>query len=297
MSKVVVMGSGTMGSGVAEVAAMAGHEVLLLPYRVFLKVAEGKPSEAQELLGNSIGQIKADFDKAVKKGKMSEEEERVLLGRIKGVTDFAVLAGADWVIESVQEDREIKKKVFAKLDELCGPQTRFATNTSALSPTEMAAYTKRPDKFLGLHFFNPPPAMPVVEVVKAATTSEEVFAEALEFAGSLGKKPIVVNESPGYVLNRILMPLINEAAFVLMEGVASAEDIDAVLKPVSGMHLGPLAMGDYIGLDVLLAIMETLHRDLGDDKYRPCPLLRKLVRAGYLGRKTGRGFYIYQQDK
>ncbi len=285
MKKVMVYGTGTMGTGIAQVLASAGVEVLLVSARGGTEnAAKGK---------SKVGSI---LDRAVQKGKETAENAKVIMDRIHPVAGMADgISGVDMFIEAATEEMGLKKEVFRKAESLePGEKTIFATNSSALSITELATATGRPGRFLGVHFFNPAPVMALVEVVKGAATDEDVVAEVVSFIESLGKSPIVVSEAPGFVVNRILVPMINEAVYALMEGVASAEDIDKGMKLGANHPIGPLALADLIGLDVCLSVMETLHGEFGDPRYRPCPLLRKYVRAGFLGRKTKRGFFVYE---
>jgi len=275
-----VVGAGTMGSGIAQVAAAAGFSVIM-------------HNLEDRFVQRGLGTIKKNLDRAVEKGKQSREEADALLGRLRGTVRLEELQEAEVVIEAVVENMEVKKELYARLDQICKPEAVLASNTSGLSITEMASVTKRPWQVVGMHFFNPVPVMKLVEVIKGNDTSPETFELVMDLARKLGKEPIAVNEAPLFAVNRILVPMINEAVFVLMEGVASAEDIDRGMVLGCNHPIGPLALADLVGLDVLLAVMETLYRETGDSKYRPCPLLRKLVRAGHLGRKTGRGFYTY----
>ena len=286
MEKILVYGTGTMGTGIAQAAASAGKTVFLASARGDLAFA----LKAKEKIGAQLG-------KAVQKGKETEENARAILERILPVPDIGGVAEqVDLFLEVGAEDMEVKKTIFRGAEALpFGPDTVFATNSSALSITELAKSTTRPGLFLGIHFFNPAPVMGLVEIVKGASTACETVEKVQAFVESLGKTPIVVSEAPGFVVNRILVPMINEAAYALMEGVASAEDIDKGMKLGANHPIGPLALADLIGLDVCLSVMETLHREFGDPKYRPCPLLSKYVRAGFLGRKAGRGFFAYGQ--
>ena len=285
MEKILVYGTGTMGTGIAQAAASAGKTVFLASARGDLAFA----LKAKEKIGAQLG-------KAVQKGKETEENARAILERILPVLDIGGVAEqVDLFLEVGAEDMEVKKTIFRGAEALpFGPDTVFATNSSALSITELAKTTNRPGLFLGIHFFNPAPVMGLVEIVKGASTACETVEKVQAFVESLGKTPIVVSEAPGFVVNRILVPMINEAAYALMEGVASAEDIDKGMKLGANHPIGPLALADLIGLDVCLSVMETLHREFGDPKYRPCPLLRKYVRGGFLGRKAKRGFFSYE---
>ena len=285
MEKILVYGTGTMGTGIPQAAASAGKTVFLASARGDLAFA----LKAKEKIGAQLG-------KAVQKGKETEENARAILERILPVPDIGGVAEqVDLFLEVGAEDMEVKKTIFRGAEALpFGPDTVFATNSSALSITELAKSTTRPGLFLGIHFFNPAPVMGLVEIVKGASTACETVEKVQAFVESLGKTPIVVSEAPGFVVNRILVPMINEAAYALMEGVASAEDIDKGMKLGANHPIGPLALADLIGLDVCLSVMETLHREFGDPKYRPCPLLRKYVRGGFLGRKAKRGFFAYE---
>ncbi|MTI60350.1 MAG: 3-hydroxybutyryl-CoA dehydrogenase [Firmicutes bacterium] len=280
MKKIGIVGAGTMGSGIAQTIAQSGYEVILRDIE-------------QDFVDQGLAKIAKNLARSVQKERISAAEKDAVSGRITGTTELSKLADADLVIEAITEKMEIKKRVFQELDELCSPETILASNTSALSITEIATTTKRPDKVLGIHFFNPVPVMKLVELIKSITTAEETFEKAKGFIEGIGKTPVEVNEAPGFVVNRILIPMINEAAFILYEGIAKADEIDTAMKLGANHPLGPLALGDLVGLDVCLAIMETLYNEFGDSKYRPCPLLRKKVRAGHLGRKTGRGFFEY----
>jgi 3-hydroxybutyryl-CoA dehydrogenase len=271
---------GAMGAGIVQVLAMAGFEVLAR-------------SRRQETIDRGLKVINKSMDKMIEKGKLSAPEKEAALRRIQCGTDLAMIKGADLVIEAAAEDMDAKKALFAEVETLCRPETIFATNTSSLSISEIAAATKRPDKVLGVHFFNPVPLMELVEIVKGVDTAEASTQAMTAFIEKLGKKPIVVEESPGFVVNRILVPMVNEAVGILADGLASPADIDEAMKLGANHPMGPLALGDLIGLDVCLAVMETFHKEFGDDKYRPHPLLRKMVRAGKLGRKSGRGFFDY----
>ncbi len=282
MKKVGVLGTGTMGAGIIQVLAQNGYEVVLRARR-------------QTSVDKGIATVTKNLDKMVAKEKITEADKNEILGRIKGSTEIDIVKDADLIIEAATEDMEAKKALFKELDELCKPDTIIATNTSALSITEIAAATNRPDKVIGMHFFNPVPAMKLVEIVKGLTTSEETRKTVVELAGKLGKTPVDVAEAPGFVVNRILIPMINEAIGILADGVANAEGIDEAMKLGANHPMGPLALGDLIGLDVCLAIMETLYTEFGDTKYRPHPLLRKMVRGNKLGRKTGVGFFDYSK--
>ena len=280
MKKTGVLGAGTMGAGIIQVMAQSGYEVTFI-------------EQKQEFVDRGLEKISGVLEKAVRKGRMSEEDKTAALGRIKGSTDMGDLHDAEIVVEAATENVEAKKAMFRQLDEVCHPDAILATNTSALSITEIAAVTGRPEKVIGMHFFNPVPAMKLVEVIRGVSTSEKTTEAIMDLAGSLGKSPVKVEEAPGFVVNRILIPMINEAVGILADGVAEAEDIDKAMKLGANFPMGPLALGDLIGLDVCLAIMETLHREYGEDKYHPHVYLRKMVRDGKLGRKTGEGFFEY----
>ena len=282
MKKIGVLGTGTMGAGIIQVLAQSGYEVVLRARR-------------QTSVDKGIATIVKNLDKLIKKEKITEADKNDILGRIHGSTEIEIVKDADLIIEAATENMEAKKALFKELDELCKPETIIATNTSALSITEIAAVTGRPDKIIGMHFFNPVPAMKLVEIVKGLTTSEETRTAIIELTKALNKTPVDVAEAPGFVVNRILIPMVNEGIGILADGVADVEGIDTAMKLGANHPMGPLALGDLIGLDVCLAIMETLYTEFGDTKYRPHPLLRKMVRAGKLGRKTGAGYYDYSK--
>jgi 3-hydroxybutyryl-CoA dehydrogenase len=279
--RVCVLGAGIMGSGIAQVVAAAGFEVTMRDIE-------------DSFIDNGLKTIKFHLDRAVEKEKIEAEEAKAVLSRIKGTTDFRDAAvEADFVIEAVVEDMRVKKEVFAELDAICKPDTILASNTSGLSITEIASATGRPQMVLGVHFFNPAPLMELVELIRGYLTSDDTLVNTKTFVERLGKTAIEVKEAPGFAVNRILCPMINEAIFVYSEGVASAEDIDQAMVLGANHPMGPLALADLVGLDTLLAVLDGLHQELGEDKYRPAPLLRKMVRAGHLGRKSGKGFYHY----
>ncbi len=281
---VAVVGSGQMGSGIAQVAAMAGHPVAIID------VSDSALARALDRIGSSLKRL-------VRKGALAEDDGERVVERIRRSTLLADAAEAAIVIEAVPENEALKVDVFRKLDELCEAGTLFASNTSSIPITRLAAATKRPDRFIGMHFMNPVPVMKLVEVIRGLQTSDETYETVRALAEAWNKRTVLSADAPGFIVNRILMPMINEAIFALQEGLATREDIDAAMKLGTNHPMGPLTLADFIGLDTCLAIMEVLHEGLGDSKYRPCPLLRRYVDAGWLGRKTGRGFYTYPEAK
>jgi len=280
IKRVFVIGAGQMGSGIAQVNAMAGFDVVLHDLK------EEYVQKGQETIAKNLV-------RQVEKGKITSEEKEAILARITPSTELQNARDVDIVIEAAVENMEIKTKLFAELDEITPAHAILATNTSSLPITEIAAATTRPEKVIGMHFMNPVPVMKLVEIIRGLATADEVYQAVEEMSRKLGKVPVEVNDFPGFVSNRILMPMINEAIFTVYEGVASPEAIDEVMKLGMNHPMGPLTLADFIGLDTCLYIMETLHEGFGDDKYRPCPLLRKYVKAGWLGKKSGRGFYQY----
>jgi len=277
---IAVIGAGTMGNGIAHVFAKAGYSVILRDVD-------------QKSLDRALDTIGKNLDREVKKAKITEADKSATLARIKMTTDAKALAAADIAIEAVPEQRELKERVLKEVDSALRPGAILASNTSSISITALAAKTSRPENFIGMHFMNPVPVMTLVEVIRGLQTSDETFALTMSLCEKLGKKPVAVNDSPGFVSNRVLMPMINEAAYTVMEGVATPEAVDAVMKLGMNHPMGPLELADFIGLDVCVDILEVLHAGLGDPKYRACPLLRKMVAAGWLGRKSSRGFYKY----
>jgi 3-hydroxybutyryl-CoA dehydrogenase len=277
---IAVLGAGQMGNGIAHVFAQAGHPVTLIDI-------------SRDALARGIDTISKNLDRQVKKGTVTADDKAKILGRITSKESLEAVAGAALVIEAVTEQRELKFRIFRDLDRLATEGAILASNTSSISITEIAAQTKRPDKVIGMHFMNPVPVMQLVEIIRGQATSDETTAKTVALSKAVGKTPVEANDYPGFIANRILMPMINEAAFCLMEGVGTAEAIDTVMKLGMNHPMGPLQLADFIGLDTCVAILDVLHDGLGDPKYRACPLLKRYVAAGWLGKKSGRGFYSY----
>jgi len=281
IQKVGIAGAGTMGNGIAHVFARSGFGVVLCDVQ-------------QQFLDRALANIGRNFDREITKGKSDEARKKEALERIETTIDRSMLSGCDFIVEAASERLEIKTELLRDLDRICRPEVILSSNTSSISITKLAAATKRPEKVIGMHFFNPVPVMKLVEIVRGLATSDETFQIVRELAVKLEKTPVEVNDAPGFVSNRVLMPLLNEAMYAVMEGVATADAVDEVFKLGMNHPMGPLTLADFIGLDVCLDIMRVLHNGVGDPKYRPCPLLVKMVDAGWLGRKSGRGFYKYQ---
>jgi len=280
VSKVAVIGAGTMGNGIAHVFAQQGWDVMLIEV-------------SRPALEKGLATIRANLERQVKKGTLAADQPALVLARIRPADALDAAADAELVVEAATERPELKFEIFRGLDQRCGKETILASNTSSISITAIGAQTRRPAQVIGMHFMNPVPVMPLVEVIRGHATSDATTARTLEIARALGKTPVEVNDYPGFVANRVLLPMINEAIFAVMEGVATPEAIDTVMKLGMAHPMGPLALADFIGLDVCLAILEVMHAGLGDPKYRPCPLLKRMVAAGELGRKSGKGFYSY----
>jgi 3-hydroxybutyryl-CoA dehydrogenase len=280
MEKIFVLGSGVMGTGIAQTFAQSGFQVVVADLQ-------------ESIVSKAIAGVDSRLASQVKKEKITAAAKAEIMAKLSGTTDFALAADCAMVVEATIESMDLKKKVFSQLDAICKVGTILASNTSSLSITEIASATSRPENVIGMHFFNPAPVMKLVEIIRGMKTSQAAFDKTREITVAIGKEPVEVAEAPGFIVNRMLVPLVNEAVFILQEGIASAEDIDTAMKCGANHPMGPLALGDLMGLDVALAVLDILYKETGDPKYRACSLLRKYVRAGLLGRKTGQGFYKY----